>query len=63
MEKCSEIVSVLWFEAFLPDGFDALTEVITCHHYSKTSCFGINNLPLIDEKDAFLYTKTTCFTF
>ena len=31
------------------------------HHNSKTSCFGMENLPLTIEKDAFYDTKTTCF--
>ena len=34
---------------------------ITIHHDSKTTCFGLNNLPLSDGKDAFFNTKTTCF--
>ena len=31
------------------------------HHNSKTSCFGMENLPLTIEKDAFYDTKTSCF--
>jgi len=38
-------------------------KTINYHHYSKTSCFGHDNLPLSNEKDAFFDTKTTCFAF
>ena len=34
---------------------------IIYHHNSKTSCFGVINLPLTIEKDAFYDTKTSCF--
>ena len=33
----------------------------TYHHHSKTSCFGLINLPLMNEKHASDDTKTTCF--
>ena len=40
---------------------DSFSKSITDHHRTKTTCFGVINLPLTIEKDAFYDTKTTCF--
>jgi hypothetical protein len=40
---------------------DPFAKSITYHHHSKTTCFGVINLPLTIKKDAFYDIKTTCF--